>query len=290
MHPDNAAEAPGVSRLPIRSGDRRRPPWGQHFLVDGAAIRRILDAIGIGPGDPFLEIGPGRGALTLGLLERGARVHAVEIDPRLAARLEQALPGRERLRLIRGDVRRLDLARLLADLAAASDRAAARAVGNLPYHAATAILERFLAPGLPIRDLHFMFQEEVADRIAAPPGDSAYGYLSALCQAHLRAEILLRLPPGAFRPPPAVHSAFLGLHPLPARGIPPGFPRLLRVAFASRRKTLENNLRAATGASRARVAVWIETAGLPPGARPQEISADGFLRLAAGLGEAGVLV
>jgi 16S rRNA (adenine1518-N6/adenine1519-N6)-dimethyltransferase len=271
----------GRDRSPDRGG-RRRKALGQHFLVNRAACDRIVDLLRIEPGDPILEIGPGRGALTRGLLDHGAIVRAIEIDPALAAELESDLSAARGFQLIRGDARRLDLEPLLADLHRVRPDRRVRVVGNLPYHSATAILQRFLPAAAGLRDLHFMLQAEVADRIAADPGGPEFGYLSVLCQVYCRPRIRMRLGPGHFRPPPRVHSAFLELLPLPApfrsAAAAKRFRRLLQIAFCSRRKTLWNNLRRGTELEPERLRQWIGAAAAPE-ARPQELSPQAFLQL-----------
>lgn len=274
------------SRTPRGDKDsvrRRRKSWGQHFLESSAAIERILDFLEITPGDPILEVGPGRGAITGGMLERGARVHAVEIDPQLVGELRDRFPVSLPFQLIPGDIRRLDSGRLLDELEAAAPGRKVRIVGNLPYHAATVILRRFLDLSDRVRDLHFMFQEEVAERIVADPGTPDYGLLTVLCRTRYRNRILLRLPPGAFRPPPMVRSAFLKMKPERQAGdvsaAERGFGKLLRIAFGSRRKTLMNNFRMRLVPAIATARKWLEANGFPHDIRAQDLSPQDFLGL-----------
>lgn len=286
----------GRGRAPShRSGreHRRRKELGQHFLTNPSRLRRILDLLRIEPGDPCLEIGPGRGDLTAGLLDRGATVHAIEIDPGLSADLRTRWPAGGHFHLIEGDARRLDLGRTLGDLQTAAPHRRIRAVGNLPYHSATVILQRFLPLMFRLRDLHFMFQSEVAERIVAPPGGPSFGVLSVLCQLHSRPRIRLRLRPADFRPPPRVRSALVEFLPRP----PPfatapaadRFRRLLHIAFASRRKTLWNNLRAGIDLPPDRLRELMAAADVDPGARPQQLAPRIFLDLCRELPKTVVL-
>ncbi len=209
---------------------------GQHFLRP-ASVERLLGAIAPEPGDVFLEIGPGRGALTLPLCARVARVVAVELDPRLAAELRARAP--RNLEIVVGDALVVDLASLVP--------AGGRVAGNLPYSISSPLLRRFFAMRGRVRDLHVMLQDEVARRIAAEPGSKEYGILSVLFGLHADLSIPLHFPPGAFVPPPKVASAVLRAvflrEPRSAVPDPGGLQRLVQTAFSRRRRTLENNLR-----------------------------------------------
>src|SRR5213593_3107036 len=171
---------------------------GQHFLRP-AAVERLLRVIDPRPDQTFLEIGAGRGALTLPLAERAARVVAVELDARLAAELQQrALP---RLTVVPGDALRTDLAALVPR--------GSRLVGNLPYYVSSPLLRRFLDLRSHVADVHVMLQEEVARRVASPPGSRQCGILSVLYAAWADVDLPMRFPPAAFTPVPKVHSAVL---------------------------------------------------------------------------------
>jgi 16S rRNA (adenine1518-N6/adenine1519-N6)-dimethyltransferase len=209
---------------------------GQHFLRP-AAVERLLRLIDPRPDETFLEIGPGRGALTLPLAERAARVVAVELDARLAAELQQrAVP---RLTIVPGDALETDLAALVPG--------GSRLVGNLPYYVSSPLLRRFLDLRAHLADAHVMLQEEVARRVASPPGSREYGILSVLFAAWTVVDIPLLFPPSAFTPPPKVSSAvlrvrFLNRPPVEIDDLN-AFEALVKTAFARRRRTLENNLR-----------------------------------------------
>jgi len=209
---------------------------GQHFLRP-AAVERLVRLIDPQPDQTFLEIGPGRGALTLPLAERAQRVVAVELDRRLAAELqERDVP---RLTVVTGDALRTDLAALVPR--------GSRLVGNLPYYVSSPLLRRFLDLRSHVTDAHVMLQEEVARRVASPPGSREYGILSVLYAVWAEVDLPLRLPPGAFAPPPKIWSALLRARFLPRPradiGDPAAFEQLVKDAFRQRRRTLENNLR-----------------------------------------------
>jgi 16S rRNA (adenine1518-N6/adenine1519-N6)-dimethyltransferase len=209
---------------------------GQHFLKS-ASLERLLRLIDPKPEETFLEIGPGRGALTLPLASRAARVVAVELDERLAEGLRSRAPGN--VLVVTGDALAIDLASLVSR--------GARVVGNLPYYISSPLLRRFLALRDHVVDLHVMLQAEVAERVAAPPGSRRCGFLSVLFALWADADIPLRFPPGAFSPPPRVDSAILRIRFLakPRADVadPLHFERVVGAAFAHRRKTLENCLR-----------------------------------------------
>jgi 16S rRNA (adenine1518-N6/adenine1519-N6)-dimethyltransferase len=209
---------------------------GQHFLRP-AFVERLLRAIAPRPDDVFLEIGPGPGALTLPLAARAARVVAIELDSQLAARLRQRAPAK--VEIHEGDALEVDLRELLPP--------GGRIVGNLPYYVSSPLLRRFLDLRGAARDVHVMLQEEVAHRVAAPPGSRDRGILSVLYDLVAEVEIPLRFPPGAFSPRPKVGSALLRVRflerPRAEVGDFHGFERLVQAAFGRRRRTLENNLR-----------------------------------------------
>ena len=208
---------------------------GQHFLRP-ASVERLLHVIAPDPGDVFLEIGPGTGALTLPLGGRCARVVAVELDAELARRLRDHAPAN--VEIVTADALAVDLRSLVP--------AGSRLAGNLPYYVSSPLLRRFLALHGHVRDIHVMLQEEVARRIASPPGSKEYGILSVLYALWADTETPARFPPGAFVPPPRVTSALLRarFRPSPRADVDDleGFERFLQRAFARRRRTLENNL------------------------------------------------
>lgn len=206
---------------------------GQHFLRSNG-VERVVRTIDPRPTDSFLEIGAGEGALTLPLARSAREVRAVELD----ARLVESLRGRvlSNVELIRDNALRADLAALLPENG--------RVVGNLPYYIGSPLLRRVLALHAGAVDAHLMLQEEVAERVASPPGSKKYGILSVLAQLVAEVSIPLRLGPQFFVPPPEVHSAVLRLRfRRPAVSVDlSAFTVFLERAFSHRRKTLANNL------------------------------------------------
>jgi 16S rRNA (adenine1518-N6/adenine1519-N6)-dimethyltransferase len=249
-----------------------RKRFGQHFLHDPAVIERIVRAIGPRPGDHLLEIGPGRGALTRGLLaETLTSLDAVEIDRELAASLAVELAGDRRFELHRIDALTLDLGAL-----AARRGGKLRLVGNLPYNVATKLLFHCLGSLRSIEDMLFMLQREVVARITAQPGTAEYGRLTVMLAPSVRAERLFDVGPGAFHPPPKVWSSVVRLRVLeePAFDTSAAYAEIVAAAFSHRRKTLRNALRGRLGPAE------IAACGIDPGARPGTLSPHAFNTLA----------
>jgi len=258
-----------------------RARWGQHFLVNAATVEKILDGLGAREGETVVEVGPGCGAVTRPLLDRGVRVLAFEIDPVLAARL--SLEFAERAIFVEtADVLRADVAEALERIGA---RPPVPFVGNLPYESATPMLRAFVRRPDLFSRLVVMIQKEVADRIVALPGGDAYGFLTLDLGAHAVVRRLFDVSRGDFSPPPKVRSSVLELVPHAASA---GADEALRVAsagFTSRRKTLVNALTPLWGRERACSAV--ADAGLPPTARAETLGLDVFRALAPRLGTPG---
>jgi 16S rRNA (adenine1518-N6/adenine1519-N6)-dimethyltransferase len=243
---------------------RPRKRFGQHFLHDPAVIERIAAAIAPASGDALVEIGPGRGALTRRLLESGCgSLDAIEIDRDLAALLRAEWSGDPRFCLRNEDALRVDFGAL-----ARQRGGGLRVVGNLPYNISTPLLFHLLKSVRDIRDLHVMLQREVIARMAAQPGDRAYGRLTVMLSPWVEVERLFDVGPGAFQPPPRVWSAVarLVVRPGPAFPLNPAFPAVVAAAFAHRRKTLRNALRPLATAEQ------IESCGVDPSARPETVS------------------
>ena len=217
-----------------RLEQRARRRFGQNFLVQAGVQERIASLTGAGAGDRVLEVGPGLGGLTRALLKRGAAVTAVEVDRDLAAYLAEELPEL--------DLHTLDATK--ADWAELCPGEGWLACANLPYNVATPIVTRLVADAPRFRRLVLMFQREVAERLVAGPGTKKRGSLSVWTQVHADARIALRLPPGAFHPPPKVDSAVVVLEPrVPQLGVDAEhFRTVVRAGFSQRRKTLENAL------------------------------------------------
>ncbi|NUS38109.1 MAG: 16S rRNA (adenine(1518)-N(6)/adenine(1519)-N(6))-dimethyltransferase RsmA [Lysobacter sp.] len=244
---------------------------GQNFLHEKGVVEKIVQAIDPRPGDRIVEIGPGQGALTFPLLDRHGALTAIEFDRDLLAPLAQAAQAHGALTLVPADV-------LTVDFTALADGGQIRLAGNLPYNLSSPILFHALDHAAAIRDMHFMLQKEVVDRMAAPPGSKVYGRLSVMLQAYCAVTPLFKVPPGAFRPAPKVDSAVVRLVPrAPATiGIedPRRFAAIVRAAFGQRRKTLRNALAGVEDEG------TIEAAGLAPGARAEQLAVADFVRLA----------
>ena len=268
-----ARPASAGARLP-----RPRKRFGQHFL-EPAWVAKVVDALDVQPDDTFVEIGPGRGALTALLAPLVARIVAVEIDRDLAAHLATTVPPH--VRIVTANFLDVDLAGLIGE-----DTSPPRVVGNLPYNVGAPILFRLFqwsSGGSALRDATVMLQREVADRMLAAPGTPDYGVLSIYTALYADATRLLTLPPGAFRPPPKVTSAVIGLRfrPPPVDiGPPDTFDALVRGTFGHRRKTLLNAVRPTAVRLGRDPAALVARAGLDPGVRPGDLSLANFAALA----------
>jgi 16S rRNA (adenine1518-N6/adenine1519-N6)-dimethyltransferase len=258
---------------------KTRKRFGQHFL-EPAWVRKVVEAIGPAPDDDFLEIGPGRGALTIPLAERARTVIAIEIDRDLAAALPAIVPAN--VRVVCADVLDADLASLRHSPGTGPPL---RVAGNLPYNISTPILFRLIALAARtfLRDATLMLQKEVVDRLASTPGTKEYGVLPVLVGRHARIERVLTLPPGAFRPPPEVTSAVVRLTFLDAASVPeapPGFAELVRTLFTRRRKTMANALAGATGRPSRVAGALLDRAGIAPRRRPETLTLVEFIAVA----------
>ena len=239
---------------------RARKRFGQHFLTAPEIIDQIARAVAPKAGDVVLEIGPGRGALTERLLESRARLIAIELDRDLVPLLRSRYP---QLEVVEGDA-------LTVDLAALQLPDAYRVTGNLPYNISTPLIFRLLEQ--PVRDMHFMLQREVVQRLAAEPGSKRWGRLGIMAQLRCEVEPLFDVPPEAFAPPPKVWSQVVRLTPRQPRvHVPEGLDPLLRRVFSNRRKRLGNSLREFT--------VDYGALGIDPNLRPDVISLPEFLKL-----------
>ncbi len=237
-----------------------------------------------------MEIGPGRGALTSSLADAGARVLAIEVDRGLAAHLEQrAHPG---VRVLVGDVLTLNLVRIMRELAAEDERSATvRLVGNLPYNISAPILLQVLRAhdaGAPIGDAVLMFQREVAERVTAQPGSQSYGPLAVLTALRAATHRRLKLPPGAFRPAPSVHSAVVELRFRRADRMPSSlalFELMVRTLFTQRRKQCVNALAPLAHRRGTQPAGLLRAAGIDGRRRPGELKLSELIDLAEVLGD-----
>ena len=259
---------------------RARKRFGQHFLHHKAILERIADALLPAPGSLVLEIGPGQGAFTEVLVQHGARVAAIEMDRDLAPLVRERLPG---VRVIEGDALELDW----REAAGAKPGEPLLVTGNIPYNITTPLIAKALTPPLPER-IVFLVQEEVSDRLAAQPGTREYGALSVGVQAQAKVEKLFKVGAGAFHPKPKVDSAVVRITPLtPTPALTLSLRPLATGLFSYRRKQLSTALRHLTGWPSERIAEVIVRAQLDPGARPETLGTQDFLRLLGALIDAG---
>ena len=262
--------------------NRAKKSLGQNFLIDGGVIARIITASGVRthPEETVLEIGPGRGAMTRGLVEASRRFVAIEKDDALAAKLQDEFAGRDDVVVLNGDALTLRPEELPFG-------PPFRIVANLPYNVGGRITMHLLEEwGSNVSEMTLMFQREVANRLTSQPSDGSFGALSVLVQSFCEAWLLFGVPPGAFRPVPKVQSAIVRLRrrPVPLHdGIPyKHFNKLVHGAFASRRKTLLNGLSIAPGLP-SDSTFWrslLEDAGVDPGLRPDAVPVEGFIEIA----------
>jgi 16S rRNA (adenine1518-N6/adenine1519-N6)-dimethyltransferase len=252
---------------------------GQNFLVDGNVIDRIIGLVAPGPGDHILEVGPGQGALTRGLAASGARVLAVELDRRLAPMLAREFEGNSLVEVVEADILKLDLQKKLSGYSESRWKVAA----NLPYNISSQVLIKFLETPALFTDLYLMLQKEVGDRLAAQPACKDYGVLTLFCRLHfdVTREFIVR--PGSFHPVPKVDSAILHFKALPAPRVDVGseqlFRRVVKAAFAQRRKTLWNCLKSADFLPEERLSALLTRCLIDPARRGETLSLDEFAAL-----------
>jgi 16S rRNA (adenine1518-N6/adenine1519-N6)-dimethyltransferase len=277
MNPSAPSSDPRALLAELERSAQKR--FGQHFLARPDIIARIVRLAGVKPGDRVLEIGPGLGVLTEALLAAGAEVVAVEVDRVLAAFLRGRFPT---LRLVEADATQVDWGELLG---ASTPPGAWKMVANLPYNVGTPIVMEAAKRPDVFHSLTVMLQAEVVDRMAAGAADEAYGAMSLLLQARAEVRTLFSVPPSAFVPPPKVSSsvvqAVLRAEPAVGPGGVTAFERVVRGAFAQRRKTLRNALGAALGYAEAERI--LAEAGIAPGERAERVDAKGFCALAEAL-------
>ncbi len=249
-------------------GHEAKKRFGQNFLIDQNIIADIVRAIRPEPADNMVEIGPGLGALTRPLLKHLDKLHVVEIDRDIIARLRTDYP-QDRIVIHEGDALKFDFASLPAPL---------RIVGNLPYNISSPLLFHFSNYAARITDMHFMLQNEVVERMVAEPSTPAYGRLSVMLQYRFYMEKLLDVPPQAFRPAPKVDSAIVRMIPLPAEKIVVKdetlYAKVVAAAFGQRRKTLRNTLRDYLAESE------FAQLGIDPQLRAENLGVGEFTRIA----------
>lgn len=246
--------------------------FGQHFLHDRGVIERMLRALNLSPKDRVVEIGPGPGALTFPLLERLPQLDVVEIDRDVIAWWQQQPQAQGKLRIHALDALKLDVQSLRGE------SEPLRIIGNLPYNISTPLLFHLLEQGNHIRDMLFMLQKEVVDRITAVPDSNDYGRLSVMIQYFCETSYLMKVGPGAFNPPPKVDSAVVYLKPwthlpYPAKNLA-SFSQLVAQAFAQRRKTLRNTLKGLVTAEQ------MASLDIDPTRRAETLAVKDFVHLA----------
>jgi 16S rRNA (adenine1518-N6/adenine1519-N6)-dimethyltransferase len=253
--------------------NRAKKRYGQHFLHDPGTIDRIVRAIAPRPGDRLVEIGPGRGAITVPLLAAAGELDVIEIDADVLPPLRERCGGTGALRVHQADALEFDFRALRGS------GPPLRLVGNLPYNISTPLLFHFVDQLDAFSSMHFMLQKELVTRMAAVPGNKDYGRLTVMLAPHVRVEPLFDIGKGAFSPPPKVVSTFFALHPLAEPPFPitdtAAYARTVAAAFAQRRKTLRNSLSGLLDAA------TIAAAGVDPGARPETLAPAQFAALAA---------
>jgi 16S rRNA (adenine1518-N6/adenine1519-N6)-dimethyltransferase len=256
---------------------KHKPKLGQNFLVDDSARHAIVDALGDLSKRTVIEIGPGHGAITEILALRCHRLIALELDRGLAAELTFRFRDQPKVEIIEVDILKADLQALIPEGETAD------VIGNLPYYITSDILLKLFAVGSAglIARAVLMMQREVADRVSAVPGVRDYGLLSATAQMNAQVDNLFTLPPSAFSPPPDVYSTVLRLHFAP-RFVeldvdPVGFNHFLRQCFAQKRKTLQNNLRAAGYPVEQLIEMWPNS--IPAQARAESLALEPMAEL-----------
>jgi 16S rRNA (adenine1518-N6/adenine1519-N6)-dimethyltransferase len=269
-----------VPKPAARASSRSKPKLGQHFLASDSAVQRILEAVGDVSDSTVLEIGPGRGALTAMLAARARRLIAIELDRVLAAQLRMQFGQTPNVEIIEGDILAMDFDTIFGPKPGLQrpgltvEPEPVHVVGNLPYYITSDILLHLFAYRRYFATLVIMVQKEVADRLAAAPGSRDYGLLSATAQLYSRVEKLFTLPPGAFSPPPKVHSSVVRLTVEPRLeqlSVPEErFIQFLKLSFGQKRKTLWNNLKEEHDKDALRKA--LEKTGIKPTVRAEALS------------------
>lgn len=274
-----------LQKLLSRHGFHFSKRMGQNFLIDAAVPRAIAGACGAGDGHAVLEIGPGVGTLTRELASRAGRVVAVELDRALLPLLAETVGECPNVEIVPGDVMKLDLPALIADKFKGFTPIVC---ANLPYNITTPVITKLLECGA-FAAITVMIQREVALRVCASPGTGDYGAFSVLCQFYARCDYRFEVPPECFLPAPKVTSAVVTLTPQPKPSCvedQDAFFRVVRAAFAQRRKTLLNCLAAAYGDryGKAELGEILSQCGFPEGVRGEQLGIPEFARLARRLG------
>lgn len=264
--------------------------FGQHLLVDNAFHEMIADATGAAPGGFCLEIGPGTGYLTSKLLQRGARVAAIEVDREMLPILENKFSGNPNFTLVPGDILKIDI-----DSAVPENSRPAVAVGNLPYNISSPIIFRLLERRHLFSAIYVMVQKEVAERMSAGPGSKNFGMLTVFCEIEADVTLLFDIPPSAFRPPPDVTSSLVKIVPAAARKYDiddfQTFENTVKAAFKHRRKLILNSMLICIEKGEQKeffqylsppdvaLAAAIDAVEIPAAARAEEVSVKKFVDL-----------
>lgn len=246
-----------------------RQPFGQNFLTDRSVACKIVDSADIRPGETVIEIGPGKGALTGLIAQKADRVIAVELDRNLATGLREKFSALRNVEIVESDFLKYD---------PPNEPLMLKVISNLPYSAATPIIERFL-PWLNWTEAVVMVQREVGERIASLPGGREYGVLSILCRYYAEPTVLFPVGPESFSPAPEVESIVLRLRNLHPDAPPEGLFRLVKAAFQQRRKTVLNSLSAGLGMPKDRLEAVLSGLNIDPGIRPEKLSLKDYLDL-----------
>lgn len=278
---------PSVMREVLgRHGFHFSKSLGQNFLIDGSVLNRIAEGAELSEEDVVLEVGPGIGVLTQVLCERAGRVVAVEIDRGLLPVLDETLSEYSNVEVVLGDILRLDLPQLFEEKFSGKQ---VKVVANLPYYITTPIIMNFFEKKLPVERIVVMVQKEVADRMQAVPSTKAYGTLSIAVQYYAEAKIVTTVSAGSFFPPPNVDSAVIALirREKPAVAVKDEdlFFRVVKAAFAQRRKTLPNTLSSTMGVAKDLLREALAKAEIDPMRRGESLSLEEFGRLADAIGE-----
>lgn len=275
---ENLASPAVIKRLLQEHGFRFSKSLGQNFLIDEDALDKIVDGAGVVETSNVLEIGPGFGALTQRLCARAKKVCAIELDESAIAVLRGVLGECGNVSLVQGDVLKLDLPKLLQEQFGGEP---VQVVANLPYYITTPILMMLIESGLPLISITVMVQKEVADRMVAAPGKKDYGALSVAVQYRCSADLITTVGPESFLPPPKVSSSVVRLHMLERPPVAVAdekqFFRVVRAAFATRRKTLPNAL--AVGGftmPKSEITALLESLSIDPMRRGETLSLQEF--------------
>ena len=284
----NLTDIATVRDLCARHGFTLSKGFGQNFIVNPGVCPKIVACAGIDKRFGVLEIGPGIGVLTKELAAAAQKVVAIEVDDRLPPLLAETLEGLDNVKIVMGDVLKVDLAKLIEEEFPGMPVAVC---ANLPYYITSPILMRLLEEKLPIEHITVMVQKEAAQRISAAPGTRQAGAISYAVAYYAKPELLFTVQPGSFFPPPKVTSAVIQLEvrkePAVQTDDEAGFFKLVRAAFGQRRKTVANAASAGLNLPKPQMTAALEAAGLPPLARPEQLTLEDFRALQEALNAQG---